>query len=425
MKKATEFHWTKRYGKTNESRGALAIRLGRILAPSVFVFPLVGTGCSSPVDSEQGVVKATDEQALSTVPKVSHKALCASVGVGEARCHAHVLTLANGSAQVLTEPSGYGPADLGSAYLIPTTCTGTATIAIVDAYDDPNAENDLGIYRAQYGLPTCTTANGCFLKVNQSGKSSPLPRTNKGWSSEIALDIEMASAVCPTCKIVLVEANSNSFTDLGTAVNRAASMGASVISNSYGGSESFTETFNDRLYFNHPGILVTASTGDAGYGVEYPAASPSVVGVGGTSLTVSSSDRGWAEAAWSGAGSGCSRYESKPSFQHDTGCSRRTVADVSAVADPSTGVAVYDSYGVGGWAVFGGTSVASPLVASVFACTGKAAVASGWDYSHTSSFYDVTTGANGTCGSYLCTSVVGYDGPTGLGTPNATSIEGS
>ena len=310
---------------------------------------------------------------------------------------------------------------------------GPPTIGIVDAYDDPNAESDLAVYRTQYGLPPCTTANGCFRKVNQSGQANRLPSANKGWATEIALDIEMASAICPACKILLVEASSNSFANLGTAVNRAATMGAAVISNSYGGGESSFESLLYDGYFNHTGIMVTASSGDGGYGVEYPAASPNVVGVGGTTLTPltqSASDAGttrlWAEGAWGGAGSGCSRYESKPSFQHDTGCSKRTVADVSAVADPSTGVAVYDSYGVGGWAVFGGTSVASPLVASIFACTGKAAVAKGWAYSHTSSFYDVTTGSNGTCSpSYLCTSVAGYDGPTGLGTPNATSIGGS
>src|SRR5262249_12957597 len=154
------------------------------------------------------------------------------------------------------------------------------------------------------------------------------------------------------CKLLLVEANSTSFTDLGAAVSTAASLGASVISNSWGGSESFFDPFLDSWYFHHPGITITASSGDNGYGVEYPASGAYVVAVGGTSLVKTSS--GWAESAWAGSGSGCSAYTAKPSFQHDTGCARRTVADVSAVADPNTGVAVYDTYGGGA-----GTSTAA------------------------------------------------------------------
>src|SRR5262249_14472639 len=151
-------------------------------------------------------------------------------------------------------------------------------------------------------------------------------------------------------------------------------------------------------FFNHPGILITASSGDNGFGVEYPAAGAHVLGVGGTSLTKSSSTRGWAEAAWSGAGSGCSRGTAKPSFQHDTGCTRRTVADVSAVANPSTGVAVFDTFGnVGGWLVFGGTSVAAPLVAAIFVATGNGGVTNGFPYANTGFFFDVTSGSNGRC----------------------------
>jgi hypothetical protein len=223
---------------------------------------------------------------------------------------------------------------------------------------------------------------------------------------------------------LLVEATNNSFTNLGTAVNRAVTMGANVVSNSYGGSEFSTETSADSQYFNHPGVVITASSGDGGYGVEYPAASRYVTAVGGTSLTVNGSNQWVSETAWSGAGSGCSAYETKPAWQADSGCSRRTVADVSAVADPNTGASVYDSVayqGQSGWFQVGGTSLAAPLIASVYALTGTTGSANygSTPYSHTSSLHDVTSGSNGSCsGSYLCTAKSGFDGPTGLGTPN-------
>jgi subtilase family serine protease len=268
--------------------------------------------------------------------------------------------------------------------------------------------------------------------VNQGGSATgPYPSGDTGWAEEISLDLDMVSAICPNCRIALVEANSNSLTDLGTAVNTAASLrGVSAVSNSYGANEFFGET-SYQSYYNHPGVAITVSAGDNGYGVEFPAASQYVTAVGGTSLTRASNARGWSETAWSGTGSGCSAYIAKPSWQTDRGCSRRTVADVAAVADPATGVAVYDSYGQSGWLVFGGTSVASPIVASVYALAGneKAITYGSYPYSHTSSLYDVTSGSNGSCGghgrrstgsSYLCTAGPGYDGPTGNGTPNGT-----
>ena len=310
-------------------------------------------------------------------------------------------------------PSGYGPASLQNAYAVPATST-TATVAIVDAYDDPSAETDLATYRSQYGLAACTTSNGCFRKVSKLGSTS-LPAGNTGWAQEISLDLDMVSAICPSCHILLVEADSASLVDLAVAEATAATMGAVAISNSYGGSEFDGETAFDAAY-NLPGIAVTVSSGDSGYGVEYPAASPFVIAVGGTSLTQPNGV--WTETAWSGAGSGCSKYEVKPIWQTDTGCARRTVADVSAVADPNTGVAVYDSYGQSGWLVFGGTSVASPIVASMYAIAGNGAYTASSIYGHTASLRDVTSGSNGTCSpSYLCTAGTGYDGPTGLGTP--------
>lgn len=279
------------------------------------------------------------------------------------------------------------------------------------------------MYRNQYGLPPCTTANGCFRKVNQSGGTS-YPRGDQGWAEEISLDLDMASAICPNCKILLVEASSNSFANLSAAVDRAAMMGASVISNSYGGSE-YSGEVSAQSHYNHPGVAITVSSGDAGYGVEFPAASQYVTAVGGTTLTRNSSTRGFTETVWSGAGSGCSAYITKPTWQTDAGCARRSVADVSAVADPNTGVAVYDTYRLhpGGWLVFGGTSVAAPIIGGVYALAGNASSITygSFSYSHQSSLFDILSGSNGSCGgSYLCTATSGYDGPTGNGTPNGT-----
>jgi subtilase family serine protease len=342
---------------------------------------------------------------------------------------AHVASGTNPAVAV----SGYGPSDLDSAYNVPTTLGSGKTVAIVDAYDDPNAASDLSTYRSNFGLPACTTANGCFTKVNQNGAASPLPAANTGWASEIMLDLEMVSAICPNCHILLVEANSPTTANLGTAVDTAVAQGAVAVSNSYGGSESSSETSADNSYYKHAGVAIVASSGDGGYGVEYPAASPYVTAVGGTSLTRASNARGWSESVWStssteGAGSGCSAFEPKPSFQTDTGCARRTVADVSADADPATGVAVYDSYGSGGWTVFGGTSVASPIIGAMYALAtspAPAAFPNSYPYADPSALNDVTTGHTATCSpAYLCTAEVGYDGPTGLGTPNGAAAFG-
>ncbi|MEY9837126.1 peptidase S8 [Streptacidiphilus sp. EB103A] len=337
------------------------------------------------------------------------------------------------NATAAATPSGYGPTDIQSAYNLASAAASSGsgqTVAIVDAMDDPNAESDLAAYRSQYGLPACTSASGCFTKVDQSGGTS-YPTADSGWAGEISLDLDMVSATCPNCNITLVEANSASMDDLGTAVNEAVSLGASFVSNSYGGSESSSDATYDNSYFNHPGVAITASAGDAGYGVEYPAASPYVTAVGGTSLSADSSSRGWTESVWgtsaggNGTGSGCSQYSAKPSWQTDTGCSGRTVADVSAVADPATGVAVYDTYGASGWNVYGGTSASSPIIASVYALAGtpgSSTTPASDAYANTSSLYDVTSGANGTCSpSYLCNAGAGYDGPTGLGTPDGTA----
>ena len=388
------------------------------------VVRLVGMVCSAALAAGVSVVLPG---AVVAAPTHVHgeAAVCPVPAPGMARCHAHVVTLdGRPDSSASFTPGGYAPADLRAAYRLPSTSAGAGqTVAIVDAYDDPNAEADLGVYRSQFGLPACTTANGCFRKVDQNGGTS-YPSGDTGWAEEISLDLDMVSAVCPNCRILLVEASSNFLTDLGSAVNGAATLGASEISNSYGGGESSSDTSFDSQYYNHPGVAITASSGDNGFGVEYPAASRYVTAVGGTTLTRAATSRGFTETAWSGAGSGCSRYDAKPSWQHDTGCSHRTVADVSADADPNTGVAVYDTDGVGGWLVFGGTSVASPIIASVYALAGNAASVTygGYPYSHATQLFDITSGRNGRCKpAYLCTALAGYDGPTGLGTPNGVT----
>jgi subtilase family serine protease len=358
------------------------------------------------------------------------------------RCLGLAIGASRTGPDLMSGPTGLGPTQIQSAYKLSGLNGAGRTVALVDAYNDPNAASDLATFRKAYGLPACTTANGCFKQVNESGATSPLPSGDYGWAEEESLDVDAVSSACPTCHILLVEASSASTSDLATAENAAAkAAGVVAISNSYGGSESSSELSTDPDY-NHPGIAITVSSGDSGYGVEYPAASHDVTAVGGTTLTQASNSRGWTETAWSDAGSGCSAYEPKPSWQHDSGCANRTVADVSADADPNSGLGVYDTYnscgsssfcdylievgavqGLDGWAQVGGTSLSSPLIASVYALAGNTAsvVDGSYPYSHTASLFDVTSGSNGTCSpSYLCTAGTGYDGPTGLGTPDGT-----
>ena len=421
---------------TPNTTSSLQARAWLLVGGALFLaLPLLGTascagdGGDSSAEGER--TSSSDEDALSSIQKHPHRAVCTDAGPGFARCHARIRTSdATADVTAFATPQGLTPADLQAAYSIPAGGSGL-TVAIIDAHDNPNAESDLAVYRAQFGLPPCTTANGCFKKVSQTGATSPLPAANSGWAGEIALDIDMVSAACPSCKILLVEAKTASMSDLGTAVNTAASLGAAAISNSYGGSEDSTSLAADAKYFNHPGIAITVSSGDNGYGVEFPASSAHVIAVGGTSLVKSSGGtRGWTEGAWASAGSGCSTKIAKPSFQKDTGCAKRMVADVSAVADPNTGVAVYNTYGgaaagATGWAVYGGTSASAPLVAAILVAGGKGSVDNSWPYANTGSFYDVITGSNGSCsGKYLCTSVAGYDGPTGLGTVNGAKLSG-
>lgn len=361
----------------------------------------------------------------------SHRPVCGPQVAGRARCHSQVVTAADGTtplATVAPSAGAYAPADLEAAYALSASAGAGQTVAVVAAFDNPNAEADLGAYRSRFGLPACTIAGGCFRKVNQTGASSPLPRADTGWGQEIDLDLQMASAACPYCHLVLVEAASANFSDLGAAVDTAATtFHANAISNSYGGSEFSTETAAAyEGHYNHPGSAITVSSGDNGFGVEFPAASRYVTAVGGTSLTRDGSARGWSEKAWAGAGSGCSAHIPKPAWQTDSGCAMRAVADVAAVADPGTGVATYDSYGSAGganWYVAGGTSVAAPIIAGVYAAAGNTATVSDASrpYARRGSLNDIVSGTNGTCTvAYLCVAQVGYDGPTGVGTPIGT-----
>jgi hypothetical protein len=403
------------------SRGARRFFLGR----ATVVFLVAGMGC----ERSEGETSTSDDPVVAALHRIvqhPHRALCAEVTIpGEARCFARARTDANAQIMSFASPSGYGPAEIASAYDLPPSGGSGITVAIVDAQDNPNAESDLAVYRSQFGLPPCTTANGCFRKVNQDGQQGNYPSPDPGWAGEISLDIDMVSAACPSCNILLVEASSATMADLGAAVNRAVLLGANAISNSYGGPENSSTPSDSAAYFNHPGVLITASSGDNGYGASFPATSQYVIAVGGTSLTSANTARGWAEGAWGSGGSGCSASIPKPSWQSDS-CTHRMEADVAAVADPNTGVAVYDTYGGSGWAVYGGTSASSPLVAGIFALRNAAGVSPSYPYTHAGAFYDITTGANGSCTpSYRCHAGAGYDGPTGVGTPNGALINAS
>ncbi len=348
----------------------------------------------------------------------SERLVCAKSSTGAARCHAHLLTDSSGATPSASTSytTGYAPADLVAAYGIPRNGS-TRTIAIVDAYASPNAAADLAAYRNQFGLGTAA-----LTQLNQTGGTT-LPTADTGWGQEEMLDLDMASAACPTCPILYVGANSASFADLSAAVNTAAAKGAAVISNSYGGNEYSGES---EAAYNHPNVAITVSSGDNGYGAQFPASSRYVVDVGGTTLTRTSTTRGFTETAWSGGGSGCSAYIAKPAWQHDASCRRRMGTDLSAVANPSTGVAVYDSFGSTGganWLVFGGTSVAAPLVGGMYAVAGVTTpYPAATLYAAGASLYDVVSGSNGRCRTtYFCNARTGYDGPTGNGTPNGVA----
>ena len=321
---------------------------------------------------------------------------------------------------------GLHPQQIDAAYKFPSNAAGM-TVAIVDAFDDPRAEADLAVYRARFNLPACTSANGCFRKINQEGKAGPYPRASGAWSREIALDVDMVSAVCPRCPILLVEANSASIDDLGASVDEAVALGARSVSNSYYAVEWPGETTEDAHYL-HPGVAITVSSGDVrmsnddgsgdgnggngnGNGGNarsrtaepyYPASSPNVTAVGGTSLDNDGTST--VERPWGNAADGCSRYEAHPIFQPQL-CATRSSVDLAVVGDPHTGVSVYATQ-AGGWVVAGGTSVGAAIVAAAYALSGRPA-GPGFSYAHRSQFNPLGT--------------AGIDLSTGLGSPNGVA----
>jgi hypothetical protein len=502
---------------------AALVSAGALLAPvALALLALVALPCSSAL--------AAAENAVSPLPASDYtvRHVCAPPTPGYAGCLALELVSKTAAARAHTHPLGitrsapiraasakegvFGlrPQDLHSIYALPTTVASTQTIALVDAYNDLSAEADLKEYDKEFGLPECTVANQCFEQANEHGETVnlPFPATSnemateetacesgnkkackeveeaEGWAEEISLDIEVSHATCESCKIMLVEADSASFSDLEAAEKAAATLGATEISNSWGGSEQgVTPRLDDESPFNDPGTVITASAGDDGYldwdaeessergFADYPASSPHVVAVGGTRLQGPLGPDGtWAgETVWNGdgaGGSGCSVELAAPIWQQSTsdwssvGCgTRRAVADVSADADPYTGLAVYDSgfeceYEEGGtthtthWCTIGGTSLSSPLIASAFALAGGA---NGVEYpaetlyeneaEDPTTLHDVVSGSNGECKEpfneedglagctvlqeatscsqeAICLAREGYDGPTGVGTPN-------
>jgi hypothetical protein len=334
------------------------------------------------------------------------------------------------------ELGGYSPSDLQSAYKIPTTGGTGQTVAIVDAYGDTTAESDLIKYREKYKLSECTKASGCFKKVNEKGEEANYPAANAGWGLETSLDLDMVSAACPNCHILLVEASGELPPETGASVEEAVKLSATEVSNSYGYPENYepwcgkTGCAPYASDYSHPGIPILASSGDSGYrdaglGASFPAAAPGVIAVGGTSLNKAANTRGWSEKTWFDTGSGCSEFESKPAWQTDAGCAKKTANDVSSDAACETPVSVYSTPNAGGWANVCGTSASSPLVAGLEAHSTSTVRSLGaeafWKAGPTGAFFDVTEGSNGSCATevkYLCTAQVGYDGPTGWGTPN-------
>jgi len=392
---------------------------------------------------------------------------------GRIQCHAHIRTFGAErlrspsavSSAAAAAPTGFGPADLQSAYGIDPTKLATSAVpivAITDAFGYPNLEADLAIYRQTYGLPACTVANGCLkiVGVNAQGtQTTTLPKpppAGDDWTVETALDVDMVSAACPLCKILVVQGSSDQDASLDAAQNLAASLGAAVISDSWGSAEqpgeASTIATSDATFYNHPGVAIFVASGDHGWndtiqppppktnpppppptGPGYPATSAHTIAVGGTHLVKApGTARGWNETAWattadtsSGAGgSGCSLSVPKPAYQAASPCNFKANSDISAVADLATGLAVYNTNaGNPGWVVVGGTSAASPFVAAIFAATGNGSQSSGkFIADNATKLFDVTFGSNGTCPAgqdLVCNAHVGWDGPTGFGTPNA------
>jgi len=462
--------------KRQRSRVAIVLSAARRVGPLLVVLILLG--CLAPSAVARPLLNRSqghgiqpysthprgEEPMHACPPATAHRVTCAAVvqplgeseqPIGRTRNQASPGTLSSACFTGVFPFCGSGanhglsPQDLQSAYRLKTANGSGQTVAVVDAFDDPNAEEDLAVYRATYGLPACTTANGCFKKVDQRG-GSEFPEAEPGWAMEISLDLDMVSAACPNCHIILVEGDNAGVAALGEAENTAAKLGATEISNSYGLAEGFLSEgslFNSISgYYNHPGTAMFAASGDWYYDNEelfteygcftiedcaaaWPASLQTILSVGGTNLTPEgTSGRGWKEEVWNGSGGGCAKFVAKPSWQTDSGCSRRTDSDIGGIADPATPVSVYNTYVVNyrvpGWHLIGGTSASAPLAAGAFALESEARRSEGAAgiYGHPSEWNDVVGGTDwlykACSSSYLCTGVSGYDGPTGLGSPN-------
>jgi subtilase family serine protease len=367
-----------------------------------FFAAVLGTGALAVSALTAGLPGADAATPPSTPTSGLHaaRACTRTPAAGHATCFAKGLVNSKGVVPPAAAPltTALDPTQIQVAYGL-AGASGHGTVAIVDAFGYPNLERDLATYRSYYKLAACTTANGCLRIINQTGGTS-LPRADLGWSQEQALDVDAVSATCPACKIVVVEAKTASFSDLGTAVDTAAAQaGVVAISNSYGGGDLPDSTYGS--HYRHSAVAITASTGDNGYqGASFPASSASVTAVGGTTLKMSGTTR-VSETVWSGAGSGCSAYNTAvaPS-SFDTGCAKRAMADVSAAADPNTGgLSTYSptSNRSSTWSQWGGTSEASPIIAAVYALAGGGSNATPYAQGSPTNLHDVTQGSNGTC----------------------------
>jgi hypothetical protein len=418
-----------------------ALAAGALASGAVLVALVTSAAAASTVQVNPSAAKPTSAAVplvkASQSGRTAWRPACPAASPREERCFAWYAPQTSVNAALAdgqpAKPTGWGARSLESAYKLPVSADSSSTVAVVDAFSTPKLAAEVAAYRHQYGLPACTTASGCLRIVNQAGKASPLPPSGVpyGWDVETSLDVEMVSAACPTCHILVVEAKDPEISDLAAAQDTAVKLGAQVVSNSYGAQESgYSQTFAGD--YDHPGHTIVAASGDYDFGVaNFPANQASVIAVGGTELRRADNARGWSETVWNtdevaGTASGCSAYVTKPAWQHDSHCLMRTLNDVSAVA---AGVPVYD-VSQGGWLTIAGTSIAAPLIAGVYGLAGNGATTSpALLYAHATDLFDVTSGSNvavflktvigPVCGGdYLCTAKRGYDAPTGLGTPD-------
>ncbi len=393
------------------------------------------------IDSEASLTAEPDEGEASNALAGDDGAMESVCTQGRYRCFAKVAGTDRRFRAFADVPSGFGPQDLQSAYnIVPDKVVGSRpTVAIVGAYGYAAIESDLAAYRSFYKLPPCTKANGCLKVVNQEGQLAPLPPNpppDDDWTVEAALDMDMVSAACPLCNILIVQADDNG-AGLFFGQRAAVALGATVISNSWGAPEtadtSAAELAFTEQFFANANVATFASAGDDGYndggeGPDYPATSAGVISVGGTRLVRDPAlPRGWRETAWTRGGSACSFAVPKPAYQTQSPCKFKATSDIAAVGDPMTGVAVYNAAN-SGWITVGGTSASAPFVAAIFAAAGHGAQRSGaFIASQVSKLHDVTIGTNGSCaaeGNLLCNATTGWDGPTGYGTPNAAALAG-